>query len=417
MSTPDGILAGMGTNGEGKSRSYQLLSRESEKLFVAVRLAALSDWDRQVIYGVRRFAHDRPGWRVYVETGDLATSSIVSGDVPIDGLITSTASHPVTSWQRFLRRTSAKVVSISFMAANTTSYLPQVMIDDAKIASAIGRHLLSGGFRQLAYFGHRRRGFEDARLNAFLAFAASEGIPCHTCPVSWKDKTEAPVAKVAKWIARLPKPAGVVTWNLKVGRTILAACVKARVNVPEQVALVAWDDDPLLAETLEPTISAAVLPAERLGFESARLLDQLLRGAPPPKKPLIIEPTGLLHVRQSSDVSTLANRDVYLAIQHIREHSAEALKVGEIAAALRISRSKLEREFLRVTGHTPHDAITQARLEHAKQLIVETDWSLIRIADRCGSGTQETLRRLFLKHEGMTPGAYRERFSGTRSNS
>ncbi|WP_348271012.1 AraC family transcriptional regulator [Devosia sp. Root436] len=42
----------------------------------------------------------------------------------------------------------------------------------------------------------------------------------------------------------------------------------------------------------------------------------------------------------------------------------------------------------------------------------EQKQSLTRIVSRCGFGTEETLRRTFLRRLGVTPQAYRERFAG-----
>jgi transcriptional regulator GlxA family with amidase domain len=53
------------------------------------------------------------------------------------------------------------------------------------------------------------------------------------------------------------------------------------------------------------------------------------------------------------------------------------------------------------------------RLDRAKQLLLETDWGLERVADRAGMGTAQTLRRLLVQDEGMTPAEYRSRFSAT----
>ena len=81
-----------------------------------------------------------------------------------------------------------------------------------------------------------------------------------------------------------------------------------------------------------------------------------------------------------------------------------------MAAELHISRRKLEQSFRRVTETTLHEAITRVRMERAKQLLLETDWTLDRIADRCGMGTKRSLRLNFLRDQQMSPGQYRIRF-------
>jgi len=51
------------------------------------------------------------------------------------------------------------------------------------------------------------------------------------------------------------------------------------------------------------------------------------------------------------------------------------------------------------------------RVETARRLLSDTGVPIKRIAVQCGFGSEETLRRSFLRAIGVTPQAYRERFS------
>jgi LacI family transcriptional regulator len=400
--------AGMGKH---STKSSTPSAKQSDRRqLIALRLPAWSDWDRQVIRGVQRFAHGRPRWRIYVESGPASVLRIASTDVALDGLITGALRDPSPVWQRLLKRMQSRMVAITSAVPSRFASIARVQVDDAKIAATIGRHLLAGGFRHLAYYGQPVPGVEDLRLKAITGFAQAQGYPCHLLPVQ-KGQQSPTMARRMRWIRQLPKPIGIIAWNMSEARDLVTSLGRAAVAVPQDVAVVAWDDDAMLAETLEPTISAAVLPAERLGFEAAQMLDRLLSGGSAPG-PIVIEPTGVLHVRQSSDVSMLSDRDVHLAMQYIREHGTEAIKVTHVASALRLSRRTLEVAFKRGSGKTLHDALTEVRMERARQLLAETDWPLFRVAEQSGVGTEETLRRLFLSNERMTPGAYRARFSG-----
>ena len=377
---------------------------------IAIRLREWSEWGRHVIRGVQRFAHDRPNWRLYVEAGPTEESRIFRKRLAVDGILTG-ISTDIKVWRRKLQNAGTKLVGFSAATPRTLTDIPRVRVDEAKVAQAIGRHFLAGGFRHFAYWGTLDPAIEDARLNGFLAFAQAQECPCHLFrPTNQNSSSQARI--MMRWVAKLPKPVGIAAWNMDVARRLVEACERSNLSVPEQVAVVAWDDDPMLAETLEPTISAIVLPAERLGFEAANLLNRLMTSAATPKLPVVIEPSGILRVRQSSDVATLKNRDVHLAVQYIHEHAHNGLKVTQIADALRVSRRKLEYDFPRVVGHTVHDVIVGVELERAKQLLLETDWGVERIAQQAGMGTKQTFRRLMLRYEKMTPSEFRSRFSG-----
>jgi LacI family transcriptional regulator len=164
------------------------------------------------------------------------------------------------------------------------------------------------------------------------------------------------------------------------------------------------------AENMEPTLSGMVLPAERLGYEAAALLDRLMAGEPAPADPVLVSPPGVLHVRQSSDVSSIEDRNVLLAVQYIHERAAEPLSVRQVTRAIWVSRGKLGQDFQRFRGHTIHEEIVLAHLQRAKQLLRETDWPVERVWEGAGFGTKQHFYRVFLHRERVTPAQYREKF-------
>ena len=67
--------------------------------------------------------------------------------------------------------------------------------------------------------------------------------------------------------------------------------------------------------------------------------------------------------------------------------------------------------YLEATGLTPGRAVERLRVEAARQLLSDSRLPVKRIARRCGFGSEETMRRSFVRHLGTTPQAYRDRFS------
>ncbi|TVT81383.1 GlxA family transcriptional regulator [Pseudomonas sp. H3(2019)] len=94
---------------------------------------------------------------------------------------------------------------------------------------------------------------------------------------------------------------------------------------------------------------------------------------------------------------------------------AENLSVDLGIPALALQAGMSERSFIRHyrvdTGQTPARAIELIRVETARRLLSDTGVPIKRIAVQCGFGSEETLRRSFLRAMGVTPQAYRERFS------
>jgi transcriptional regulator GlxA family with amidase domain len=90
------------------------------------------------------------------------------------------------------------------------------------------------------------------------------------------------------------------------------------------------------------------------------------------------------------------------------------LSVASLADATGMSERSFVRHYRRTTGRTPARAVEQVRVEAARQML-ETGRPVKRVAARCGFGSEETLRRSFLRLVGTTPQTYRERFSATAS--
>ncbi len=86
------------------------------------------------------------------------------------------------------------------------------------------------------------------------------------------------------------------------------------------------------------------------------------------------------------------------------------LTVEMLADRAHLSPRQFARVFRREMGVPPGRMIDQMRIEAAKQRLEEAPQGLAAIAAACGFGAEETMRRSFLRHLGIPPGAYRERF-------
>ena len=70
------------------------------------------------------------------------------------------------------------------------------------------------------------------------------------------------------------------------------------------------------------------------------------------------------------------------------------------------------RVFVRETGMTPAKFVENARIEKARKILEESDVSLDDVAEKCGFGSAERMRRTFLRHLQIAPLDYRRRFEG-----
>jgi len=96
---------------------------------------------------------------------------------------------------------------------------------------------------------------------------------------------------------------------------------------------------------------------------------------------------------------------------------SEPLDVARLATRAAMSERNFRRVFLREVGSSPLQFIEAARLEAGRRLLEEGDLPLKSVAARVGFATEQSLRKLFLKHLGVLPQAYRERFGGATQGS
>jgi transcriptional regulator GlxA family with amidase domain len=96
----------------------------------------------------------------------------------------------------------------------------------------------------------------------------------------------------------------------------------------------------------------------------------------------------------------------------IGENLSGDLSLPALAAAAGMSERSLSRHYRDATGLTPARAVERLRVEAARRALAETAQPVKRIAQVCGFGSEETMRRSFLRHVAATPQDYRARFGG-----
>lgn len=99
---------------------------------------------------------------------------------------------------------------------------------------------------------------------------------------------------------------------------------------------------------------------------------------------------------------------------YIVANPREALSVSELAARCHMSERSFARHFVAETGFTPAQFVERARLDEACRRLASGGASLDAVSAASGFGAAERMRRAFLRHLGVTPGRYRERFHTSR---
>jgi LacI family transcriptional regulator len=153
--------------------------------------------------------------------------------------------------------------------------------------------------------------------------------------------------------------------------------------VPEEVAVLGANNDEARCDLAYPPLSSVATNAHLSGYKAAELLDALMRGETPPERNLRIDPSGVV-TRRSSDILAIADRNVAGAIAYIREHACTGISVDSVLEHVALSRSQLEKRFRTYLGRSPQAEIRRIQVTRIKQLLMETDFPLKKIADLTG---------------------------------
>jgi transcriptional regulator GlxA family with amidase domain len=114
----------------------------------------------------------------------------------------------------------------------------------------------------------------------------------------------------------------------------------------------------------------------------------------------------------SEFLSLQAAEDKFGALHDwISNHLGNDLSLPVLARQAGMSERSFSRHYAEATGQTPARAIERLRVQGARHLLAGTRLPVKRISQRCGFGSEETMRRSFLRLLDTTPQDYRARFS------
>src|SRR5215470_10168272 len=97
---------------------------------------------------------------------------------------------------------------------------------------------------------------------------------------------------------------------------------------------------------------------------------------------------------------------------HIEAHLDSTLRMRDLAAIARLSAGHFSRSFTRSFGVAPFAYVSGRRLARAQELMLTTGEPLSQIALACGLCDQSHLTRLFRRHVGTSPNAWRRSHRG-----
>jgi LacI family transcriptional regulator len=370
----------------------------------------------EIFAGIQDYAreHHAEDWAL---GPDNFPHAVISGELPgapYDGVIGRLS----PALQDALDDLEVPAVNV-WVASSRHGVAPTVIPDLAACGQLAIDHFVARGIRRVAHVGVR--GDVAARIEgeAFKAAAREAGLPCtiHKCYNEVErdiERWRVFCGQVNGWLERWESPIGVLAHYDDVCRHISSLAIRAGWKIPEDLCLLGTGNNPIICQSVEPTLSSIQHSYRRIGYEAAKTLDGLMHGEPAPQKAVEIPPIEVA-MRRSTDVFAVPDPLVAAALRYMADNCAGPMRVDMVAQTVNAGRRTLERRFRKVLGRSITHELNRLRIERMKRLLVETDDPVKVLVGEAGFGSPEQMRLVFREFTGRRPMEFREQHRASRS--
>lgn len=361
----------------------------------------------RLIPGIIAFARQHGGWSFTRMPEMLNTSVEWLRHWRGDGAIAMVTTEEDAA---IVKRLPYPVVNLA--AWQVHPEIASVTVDHRLIGDYAAKHLLERGFKRFGYYGTEGMWYSEMRGLGFQQRIKEFGGELKKLEASasfikggkWRDQH----TQLRTWLKTLTPPVGILASTDLRASMVLDVCKDLDLRVPNEVALVGVDNDPLICEFCTPSLSSISRNDFAVGFQAASLLEKLISGPPPSAARILVSPEGVVQ-RKSTDTLAAENPLVIECIQYIRDHLSEHFGVERLLRETRSSRRTLELRFNEALGRSPYALINELRVERAKHLLLSKErLSLTEIARKCGFSDLRRLRLVFQRVTSTTPAAYQQ---------
>ena len=371
------------------------------------------------IQGIARFARSH-GWHLTIVDRLARFPRGWRGD---GALVTLRGNAKTNRFVRGLVRDGIPVVDLTFNHPEIK--LPRVSGDHEAFGRLAREHVASLNFRHFAWFSTGWSHVHELRYNGFATPPHTGDRPLGNgvCPLRWVLEEILNPSEIDNWrlflkvigkrIEKAEKPLALLTYDDADAAKVLSAALEAGLRVPEDVAIMGIGNDVVICENQAVPLSSVDHDLERNGYEGAALLAKLMSARRAPRAPhpapctKLIPPRGIV-VRKSTDTLATDDPTVSAALREIARRLPTVFGVAEIADALKVPRTRLDRLFAEKFSRSVGKEIVRQRIERAKKLLAATDKPMKEIAALCGYCNAGYFTNAFRSETGLTPKAWRQ---------
>jgi len=381
-----------------------------KKIQVLLLIETSRAYGRGLIEGISKYASEHDNWSIHFEDRSL------HDHLPYwlkhwkgDGIIARTT----TSAQR----QSILQLDIPYVELFGTR-TPEVGCDDAMVTRMAVEHFLMRGIRHFAFFTPEMQAWCRHRCEHFQRALQCYGHSCSCFERKKKPgKALSPSWDVSgdrelrTWLLELPKPTGLFAATDAYSLTVLGACRREGIRVPEEIAILGADNDHTICLAVTPQLSSIDVNNVLTGYTAAELLHE--RMTLPKRRwrsvPLYTPPAYVV-TRQSTEMAAIDDEDVVKVMELLRKNATKGITVTEAAETVGLSLRTLRRRFKKHIGHSPEKEIIDIKINLAKQYLRETPLPVYMVSRKVGFNPPEYFVKAFKKEVGLTPMQFRKKY-------
>lgn len=367
---------------------------------------------RQLCTGIVHYSQTREDWQLtMLDMDDLTHASRLAG---FDGFIIRVINDEIA---KIFAKTGKPVVDV-FEGVHAQPFV-KVIQDAEEVSRLAAEHFIQHRFTAFGFFGHEGVSYSDLRRDAFVERLRPHGYDCaiyHTPQAVIRNfeyavmrkemySADAEMRSIASWIRKLPKPVAVFASHDLRAYQLIKACREIGVAVPSDIAVLGVDDDELLCNFTDPTISSIDPNAHGIGSKAAETLAVLMDGARCPPV-VIVKPTRLVERKSTSTFPLnppwLSDALVFIC-GNVRKH----LSASDVYRHVGHSHTVVNDAFRKVLNTTVSKEISDSRLKEAHRLVSTTALPFSEVADLSGFASVQYFTRSFTAAYGKCPSQIR----------
>lgn len=375
---------------------------------VAVLIETDDTWGRSVVRAIGKYASEHR-WRLLIAPRDAQQRLRLPRKWQGDGVIAHMRTRTLVT---HLRRAALPTVDVSIMFPKE-DWVGRVITDDHVRSEMAVNHFRERGIEHFACYSPMMGRYSPQREAFFTQAVQDAGYKCETFRAKGvREGWSIDPAAVINWLSKLKRPLGLFASDPYPARQIADICESAGLRIPDEISILAGDDDDLICNLGFPSLSAVQLACGTLGKSAAALLTRLMDGDSIPAEATKIPPLQVCP-RHSTDVMAINDPELQAILRYVQENVAQGIQVKQVLRKFAISRRNLEQRFRSELGRSPAELIRSLRLDMAKRMLIETDLSIAEASRLCGFTSKAHFSVSFHQQFGTPPSIWRTQFAQT----